>query len=224
MIGALLPGRLRPPPLLGTVFFDPVKWQNLKNKWGEKIKGGERGRGREGEEGEKGKEEVRVWGSDRNEGAIEVAKRNAKRAGVEKLIEFSVCGVGRSPWLVGEGGREEGGEEGGGEGGEGGERERGGGLLVATNPPYGKRISAKKDLLPLYQTLGERVKRLRERRREGGGEGGEVGVVVVGKDVGLMRRMGVGFRGGFTTQHGGLTVTAMVSREGEEGEKKKGKK
>ena len=213
MIAGLPPGRLRSPPLQGTHFFNPLKWEKVKNLWVEKWgrKGGREGE-REGEgEGEGEGRGVRVWGSDRNEGAVAAARRNAERAGVEGLVGFSACGVGRSSWLLGEGGGGRGGGE-GREGGEGGEGREEGGLLVAMNPPYGKRVSAKKDLLPLYQTVGERVKKLREREREER-EGRKVGVVVVGNDVGLMRRMGVGLKGGFTSQHGGLTVTALVSKD-----------
>eukprot|EP00009_Paramoeba_aestuarina_P010816 CAMPEP_0201542376 /NCGR_PEP_ID=MMETSP0161_2-20130828/72000_1 /ASSEMBLY_ACC=CAM_ASM_000251 /TAXON_ID=180227 /ORGANISM="Neoparamoeba aestuarina, Strain SoJaBio B1-5/56/2" /LENGTH=478 /DNA_ID=CAMNT_0047950021 /DNA_START=91 /DNA_END=1527 /DNA_ORIENTATION=+ len=187
----LLPGRLRPPPLQGTRFYSPELWEKIKISWENKdLAYRLPGKG--------------VLGSDRNEGAVRAAKRNAERAGVGGLVEFFVSGVGRSPlWLVGEEELQRDGEK---------EVDMVGSCstLVVTNPPYGKRVSTKKDLLPLYQTLGERVKKAREKGRR-------MGLVVFGKDVGMVRRVGVGkMKALFTTQHGGLTVTALGSLLGNE--------
>ncbi len=72
---------------------------------------------------------VPIFGSDRDAGAIAMARANAERAGVSADIEFS-----RTPLSAIQ-------------------PPRGPGLL-ATNPPYGVRASAGSDLRDLYATLG----------------------------------------------------------------------
>lgn len=69
-----------------------------------------------------------IKASDRDAGAIEMAKANAKRAGVLKNIEFS-CQAVSAIEPVGRG-------------------------WVVTNPPYGLRVSSNKDLRNLYAQLG----------------------------------------------------------------------
>jgi len=69
-----------------------------------------------------------IQASDRDAGAIDMARANAERAGVSQLIEFSQRAVSaiepaRTGWVI-------------------------------TNPPYGQRISSNKDLRNLYAQLG----------------------------------------------------------------------
>ncbi len=72
----------------------------------------------------------RILGSDRDLGAIAMAKENAARAGISASIEFSHLAISaveppsRPGWVV-------------------------------TNPPYGLRVSAEKDLRNLYAQLGK---------------------------------------------------------------------
>lgn len=73
-----------------------------------------------------------ILASDRDAGAVELAKANAIRAGVGDAIEFSCRAVSAI-------------------------EPQGKGWLV-TNPPYGLRVSANKDLRNLYAQLGKVLK------------------------------------------------------------------
>lgn len=77
--------------------------------------------------------EYKIYGSDISPQAIEIAKQNAKEAGVDHHIEFKVM-----PF---EDYQEAPAEQG----------------VLITNPPYGERIKSE-DLLGLYENLGERLK------------------------------------------------------------------
>jgi putative N6-adenine-specific DNA methylase len=73
-------------------------------------------------------EAPKIFASDRDAGAIQAAKNNAERAGVAKYIEFSCKSVSEiTPDGIG---------------------------WVVTNPPYGLRVSANKDLRNLYAQFG----------------------------------------------------------------------
>ncbi len=72
-------------------------------------------------------------GSDRDAGAVEAARANAARAGVD--ADFAVASLSAAPGLAAPGPA---------------------GALVC-NPPYGARIGRGRDLRPLYQRLGARV-------------------------------------------------------------------
>jgi 23S rRNA G2445 N2-methylase RlmL len=78
------------------------------------------------------------------------------------------------------------------------------GTLI-TNPPYGVRIQNGSNLLPLYQTIGHRLKSL--------GEGWNA--MILAHDMRLARRTGLPLAPAFTTKHGGLSVTAMGSATNE---------
>lgn len=75
-----------------------------------------------------------IWASDRDPQVIEIARRNAERAGVVDQIRFAVCSVAdlRLP-LVGRG-------------------------LILCNPPYGKRLRDPR-LVETYRSLGQLVRR-----------------------------------------------------------------
>ena len=74
--------------------------------------------------------EVPLWGADRDEGAVAVARRNAERAGLDSdMVRFECAPLG-ALCLTGERG------------------------LVVTNPPYGRRIGEVTALRDLYATLG----------------------------------------------------------------------
>jgi putative N6-adenine-specific DNA methylase len=78
------------------------------------------------------KEQPWIAASDRDAGAIELARANAQRAGVAAAIEFSCRAISAiEPQGVG---------------------------WVVTNPPYGLRVSANKDLRNLYAQLGKMLK------------------------------------------------------------------
>lgn len=79
----------------------------------------------------KGSPDFHFYGSDRDEGAVRMSGENAARAGVEKFTEFqqrTISDITPPTSVPG---------------------------LVIINPPYGTRIGDKKQLMPLYQTLGK---------------------------------------------------------------------
>ena len=65
---------------------------------------------------------------------ISLAKDNARKAGVDDLIKFSVADA-RKPFGAA-------------------------GSLIVTNPPYGERLMDKSEVGDLYRVLGERYKML----------------------------------------------------------------
>lgn len=79
--------------------------------------------------------ETDIQGYDIDEHMIEIARDNAKRAGVEKLIHFQRRDVGElsHPKKYG---------------------------FIITNPPYGERLHDKEKMPGLYRTIGERFRRL----------------------------------------------------------------
>lgn len=122
----------------------------------------------------------RIAAGDRDAGAIEAARQNAERAGVAGAIEFTLGAFTAHPWWQ-----------------EGGAPPRG---LLATNPPFGRRVGQVDRLLPLYQSLGHRAAALPDGWR----------TAVLAHDVRLARRTGLPLRAAWTTRHGGLAVTALV--------------
>ena len=79
--------------------------------------------------------EFKLFGSDRDRGAVEASTGNAERAGVTEHVQFDCAPLSGAPGLSAL-------------------TDFGTGAIV-TNPPYGKRIGNPKKLLPLYQTLGK---------------------------------------------------------------------
>lgn len=181
MAAGLPPGRLRPAPLGGTRLQNGGKWKKL-------VMGTASGRVSKKALGKK-----IIAASDRDAGAVEIAKSNAKRAGVLRLIDFDECALAAQPWF---------------ENPESAPRN----LLLASNPPFGKRISAptkhssgEPQLLPLFQTLGSRVKRLIETGRG-------VGTILLANDPAMLRRTGIDHVGlAFKSLHGGMPVSALSS-------------
>jgi putative N6-adenine-specific DNA methylase len=82
-----------------------------------------------------------IYGGDRDAGAVEIARRNADRAGVGDDIEFSRRSLAQSLDVFAES------AEGTG--------------CVVTNPPYGMRVSEGADLRNLYGMLGARAEKNR---------------------------------------------------------------
>lgn len=80
-----------------------------------------------------------IFGGDRDAGAVEIAKRNADRAGVGGDIEFSRRSLAESLDALARGG--------------------GRGAAVITNPPYGMRVSGGSDLRNLYGMLSARAEK-----------------------------------------------------------------
>ena len=83
--------------------------------------------------GERPTSPVAIEGSDRDEGAIDAAKANAKRAGVADDIEFDARAISALPAAEPPG-------------------------LIASNPPYGVRVGETDRLRNLYAQLGNVVR------------------------------------------------------------------
>lgn len=117
---------------------------------------------------------VRFHGSDHDAGAIRMSQANAARAGVAALTEFKQQAIADLTAPDGKPG------------------------LVMVNPPYGTRIGEKKQLAPLYRTLGQT---LRARFA-----GWRVGLVTT--DAALAQATALPFLPpGEPVSHGGLRVT-----------------
>ena len=99
--------------------FDAAAWEALRKQAGDEMQ--ERGGRLAGD--------LRIAGSDRDAGAVEMARANAQRAGVSGYIDFSQRAVSAiEPADVG---------------------------WMVTNPPYGLRVSASQDLRNLYAQFGK---------------------------------------------------------------------
>lgn len=118
--------------------------------------------------------DIHFYGSDRDGGAVKMSTENSTRAGVDELTVFkqqTISDITPPTSMPG---------------------------LVILNPPYGGRIGDTKNLIPLYQTLGD-VLRTRF-------SGWRVGIITT--DVALAQVTGLPFLPvSAPVQHGGLRVT-----------------
>jgi putative N6-adenine-specific DNA methylase len=123
-----------------------------------------------------GRSPVAIAASDRDSGAIDAAKSNARRAGVADDVELAVqplsgaSPVGKAP-----------------------------GLLI-TNPPYGERLSASKDVRNLYAQLGN-IARAKF-------NGWELGMLAPSKVLEAQTQVDLEER--FKTTNGGIPVRLVV--------------
>ena len=128
-----------------------------------------------------------ILGSDRDEGVIDVASSNAERAGVSDFTSLKHNAISSNSWFENP-------------------TLAPSSIMIATNPPYGRRISKSKGinpLLPLYQTLGQKTGRLP----------GNVDLTILAQDVSLARRTGIAdLKLQFASKHGGLNVFALGSK------------
>lgn len=109
--------------------FTALKWENLiaKSVWDDCYE--------EARELVDTSVKVDIQGFDTDADMIALSKQNARHAGVDSLINFTVSDVGRFPHDGKYG-------------------------FIITNPPYGERLEEKKDIPPLYKKIGERFKAL----------------------------------------------------------------
>lgn len=106
------PGRGRSYTFMNWPNFDQIGWENLLAE----------------SKQQECKQNLKIFASDRDTGAILIAKANAERAGVAEAIEFSQRALSAvEPTGTG---------------------------WVVTNPPYGHRVSGNQDLRNLYAQLG----------------------------------------------------------------------
>ena len=177
------PGRLRPAPLLGSRFYSDEKWRSALDDMYEIAE-----RRREHEENSMDKY---ILGSDRDKGAIEAAMGNADRAGLSNLLKFEHRAISAVSWFEDP-------------------QSAPSTILVATNPPFGHRVSKnKKDsLLPLYQTLGHKVQRLAET------EGKSIHFSILAHNSRLARQTAIkNLNIQFASNHGGMKVFALGAKD-----------
>lgn len=179
MAHALPPGRLLPPPFQGTTLCDTTLWNQLVREATARPETHAGG--------------PRIMASDRDQGAVDIAIANAKRANVLQWVEFRHAAVSSHPvWESPAPGR----------------------LLVASNLPFGRRVSHTHTksqtklhpLLPLYQSLASRIQRLRQ-------NGSQVALMALIHDGALARqafgKLAVEPR--LETSHGGIPVSGWFS-------------
>ncbi len=107
------PGRSRSFAFEQLANFDATTWQKMKHDVAQTPPA------------------ISFYGSDRNTGAVDMAQKNATRAGIEELCHFTHASISDLHPPKGPKG------------------------LVMINPPYGARIGNKKLLFALYGTMGE---------------------------------------------------------------------
>ena len=112
-----------------------------------------------------------IWASDRDSGAMTMAQANADRAGVGEYISFTGQSISSASPPPGNG-------------------------WVVTNPPYGLRISAGKDLRNLYARLGDVL-----RQKCPGWQ-----VAILSNDERLLNTTHLLFRERISTVNGGVPV------------------
>ena len=98
--------------------FDKERWDEVRSKLNDKAQKDFEGK---------------IIATDRDSFAIEAARKNAKTAGVDHLIDFKVCDFRETPLPSGDG-------------------------VVVFNPPYGERLGEKEQLEPLYGHIGDYFK------------------------------------------------------------------
>lgn len=180
----LPPGRFHPPPLECTTFYNPALWEEMKLK----------ALSVSVSSAKQDDDPVHVAAGDIDAKALEAAKANAKRAGVDDCIDFVKGSFVSHPLLK--------------------QQSKDGkksnvldasqqSLLVVANPPYGKRLSPDETKNTTYRKLARVL--LSSSR--------SIDCAMIGKDLRVMREAGIpSLDVIFSTKHGGLNVVAMAGR------------
>ncbi len=209
LLAKMPPGRLRPPPFQGTKFCDENLWNKMKCLALPASNIGTEADGRvidhETTISLGIKQKISILANDRDAGAIESAKSNAQRAGVDKLIEFHCASFSSHPIFNRFANRD---------------------LIpltypsidtiiIATNPPYGKRTAAGKGLSKLYQKLGHSIKSILDEKRNTIDSKEEpkrkkVQCAIIGDNSRLIRSTELPLEVAFSSKHGGIGVVAMT--------------
>jgi len=138
---------------------------------------------------------VYVAAGDIDAKALDAAKANAKRAGVDDCIDFVKGSFVSHPLLK--------------------LQPKNGkksnvldathqSLLVVANPPYGKRLSPDETKKTIYRKLAHVLLSSSSSRRS-------IDCAMIGKDLRVMREAGIpSLDVAFSTKHGGLSVVAMT--------------
>ena len=177
----LPPGRFHPPPLECTTFCNPALWEEMKSK-------------AMSVSSTKQDDPVYVAAGDIDAKALDAAKANAKRAGVDDCIDFVKGSFVSHPLLK--------------------LQPKNGkksnvldathqSLLVVANPPYGKRLSPDETKKTIYRKLAHVLLSSSSSR--------SIDCAMIGKDLRVMREAGIpSLDVAFSTKHGGLSVVAMT--------------
>jgi 23S rRNA (guanine2445-N2)-methyltransferase / 23S rRNA (guanine2069-N7)-methyltransferase len=106
----------------GWLGHDAALWRRLRKEAEERLQAA-------------GSRKPRIAGADASDAAVQTARDNLRRAGLERRIDVARGELrhAQPPW-----------------------REPG---LLVTNPPYGERLGESNELLPLYELLGDVLKR-----------------------------------------------------------------
>lgn len=103
--------------------FEPETWAEIKSEANVQARKGVK------------KTVARFWGMDNDESVLKTARENARRAGVDTLIDFSQADASNCK-------RPEGFETG----------------VIVSNPPYGERLGTEPGLIALYSEFGAQLK------------------------------------------------------------------
>lgn len=103
--------------------FVSEKWRIMEKGLYEDIR-------QEARENEDNTIQTRIYASDIDPAAVALARENAKKAGVEKYIEFSVCDASKAPFFTDKG-------------------------VIVCNPPYGERLMDRTSCESLYRKMGK---------------------------------------------------------------------
>lgn len=169
------PGRFRQPPFLGTKLCDIRLWDEMKSKALSKIAVSNK------------RNTYLVAANDINTEAINAAKSNSKRAGVDHLIDFSVGSFkihplsnnSRQSTL---------------------NTSRSEPMFVITNPPYGNRLSVDETQPSTYKQIAKGLKTLPYK----------VQCTMIGNNPRTLRDSSLPLKVAFSTKHGGMNVVAMT--------------
>ena len=165
ILANLPPGRNASAPLQGTLFCDEKLWNGMKKT----MLAAARSR-----------KKVHVTANDIEQGAIDAAKLNAKKAGVLDFIDFTTCrfqdhSVFRSKQESNEASQ-----------------------LIVTNPPYGRRLS---NSPATYNKLAKTISSMSAK---------DVSYAMIGTDPRQLRETGLPMEVKFSSKSGGLNVVAMA--------------
>jgi 23S rRNA G2445 N2-methylase RlmL len=177
ILAGLPPGRFRPPPLEATTMLNTSLWNDIKSK---ALSVSTSSNGTENS--------IMVAGNDISKEAIDAAISNAKRAGVDHIIDFTV-GTFKTHPLSNHSRRHSTAYQ------ISDSRD----LLLVTNPPYGKRLVPDKTSMSIYKQIANAMKAVPY----------GVQFTMLGKEPRLLRESSLPFNVAFSTKQGGISVVAM---------------
>ena len=181
ILAGLPPGRFRPPPLEATTMLNTSLWNNIKSK---ALSVSTSSNGTENT--------IMVVANDISKEAIDAAISNAKRAGVDRFIDFTVGSFKNHPLSIHSrrqstayqisDSRD---------------------LLLITNPPYGKRlVPDKTSSMSIYKQIANAMKAVPY----------GIQFTMIGSEPRLIRESSLPFNVAFSTKQGGLSVVAMSTQ------------